>query len=197
MVMIRGTFSNQTTVKDFLTDAIVCIRASNVPVVWAIKTLGSTDSRMTLVDLLRYLTCQILKLQRMPTESAMSLECAKFQSARGEHEWFNLLAASLANLKHVYIIMDLELLSQKLENVSDNFELSAAFWGLFGELGRRSPNTVVKVMLVSYGSNVFNTFDERSKGNLILVNRKGPQKHSKLWNVKSKRVINIKSREIN
>ena len=191
LVMIKGSFGSQTNVKDFLADSIMCIRQSNVPVIWALKTLDSTDFRMSLVDLLKYLTYQALKLQHMPTESSLSLNCARFQSARDENEWFNLLAASLASLKQIYIIMDLELLSSELATTTDNFSLPVAFSELFNQLGKRSPDTVAKVMLVSYGSSVLNMADEKHQRSLILVNRRRLQKHPKIRTRNIKRVIRV------
>lgn len=196
LVMIRGNFGIQTTIKDFLTDAVVCIRQSDVPVIWALKTVDLIDFRMTLVDLLKYLTCQALKLQHMPTESSLSLNCARFQSARDEKEWFNLLAASLASLKQVYIILDLELLSLKLVDVTGSFSLPAAFSELFKQLAQRSPNIVVKVMLVSYGSSVLDAADEQSQNCLILVNRRRLQKHTKSRIIKPKRLIKVDGKQI-
>lgn len=71
----------------------------------------------------------------------------------------DLLMRVLQGIPKVYIVLDMEVLSRSLSSLTENFWPSAFLKG-FSELSVRNIRTVVKVVLVSYGSAIF----DRHKG---------------------------------
>jgi len=164
--------------KNCLVNAIEEIRRAKVTALWALKTMGSTsgstatNSSISTVDLLKYLTSQALRFGPPPTERTLSLSCARFQSARTEKEWVDLLAASLSGLKQVFIVVDIELLSPDLALQADStFTLPESFGELFAQLNQRCPDLVVKVILASYGSPLLCALSEAGRKDLLLAGK--------------------------
>ncbi|KAI1489610.1 hypothetical protein F5X96DRAFT_670495 [Biscogniauxia mediterranea] len=62
-----------------------------------------------------------------PTELSLALSCTRFQTARKANEWFDIQAASLADLKQIYVAVDVKLLELVLSNESDGLSLPDAF----------------------------------------------------------------------
>jgi len=52
-------------------------------------------------------------------------------------------------------LFDIELLDYALAHVSDGFSLPSAFLSIFSDLAARNTNTILKVILVSYGPQIF------------------------------------------
>ncbi|KAI1632471.1 hypothetical protein F4809DRAFT_88280 [Biscogniauxia mediterranea] len=175
LIMVKGNFGSRQDVKDFLTNAISCIREANIPVIWALKVMDSTSSGVSVVELLKYLTHQALQQGLPPTERSLALSCTRFQTARKANKWFDILAVSLVDLKQIYIAVDVELLDPVLSNESDGLSLPDAFSKLFEELRTRSPGIVVKVVLVSYRSQVWSQITEENRGNVISVGKPKPK----------------------
>ena len=183
LVMVRGSHSTRAAMKDCLVNAIEQIRRSNATALWALKTQvpnanpnsdTQTTNSITAVELLKYLTSQALKFGPPPTERSLTISCARFQRARDEREWIDLLAVSLADLKHVYIVVDVELLlSPEPSSSSIPFTLPESFTNLFAQLGQASPNTTVKVMLASYGSPLLAAVAGNNSGDVITAGRGG------------------------
>ena len=77
----------------------------------------------------------------------MTLTAKRFQSARTEDDWFNLLGSVLEGLPQIYIIMDLEVLGKRTD---DQYPIPNAFARLVDQLEQRQVRTVVKIALISY-----------------------------------------------
>jgi hypothetical protein len=118
LIMVHGRVSGRAAMRTCLVNAIEQIRLANATALWALKTgdaAGSSSSTpISTVDMIKYLTAQALRFGPAPTERSLALSCARLQSARGEKEWVNLLAAGLADLKRVFIVVDVELLSREV-----------------------------------------------------------------------------------
>jgi hypothetical protein len=77
-----------------------------------------------------------------------------------------LLAGSLSDLKHIFIVVDIELLAPEMAGIT-SFTLPESLSAMFARLQTTSPQTVVKVMLVSYGSPLFGRINNAERQNLL------------------------------
>jgi hypothetical protein len=173
LIMVRGSYAARAAMKDCLVNAIEQIRLSNATAIWALKTQNNEGDSVSLVELIKYLTAQALHFGPPQTERSLSLSCARFQTARGEKEWMDLLARSLVGLKHVFIIVDVELLAPEMVSPSPQSKAAVPelFAGLLVRLEKTSPDTKVKVMLASYGSPVFDEVRDAYRQDLIVTSR--------------------------
>jgi hypothetical protein len=81
----------------------------------------------------------------------MSLSCAQFHAHLSELDWFKVLASLVSHFpSQIYIVVDLELLDRDLQG----FSWLKAFMDLFMLLSDRQIGTRVKVLLVSYGTDI-------------------------------------------
>ncbi|KAF1848142.1 uncharacterized protein K460DRAFT_333887 [Cucurbitaria berberidis CBS 394.84] len=152
LVIIRGTYSLRTQLRDFGTNLVELVSAAQVAIVWTLRITVDDGKDVTAIDLLKYLIWQALGIERVKrTERFMALSCAKFQSARTEEDWFQLLAAVLADLDEVFIIVDTELISPILAPLTKDFSFRKEFSDIFKKLGDHAIETKVKVLLISYG----------------------------------------------
>ncbi|KAI0475740.1 hypothetical protein GGR56DRAFT_433412 [Xylariaceae sp. FL0804] len=175
LIMVKGDFRSRQDVKDFLTNAISCIREANVPVIWALKAMDSSAGGISVVELLKYLTHQALQQGLPPTERSLALSCARFQTARQEKEWFDILAASLADMKQIYIAVDVEVLAPEVAGAGGGFSLPDAFLKLIDELRKKSPGAVVKIVLISYRSQSLGRVTSENRSRVISVGRPQPK----------------------
>jgi hypothetical protein len=81
-------------------------------------------------------------------EQSPVLNAARFQSARTEGDWFELLGSVLEGLPQIYVVVDAEILSKEF---SSHIRWPEAFLHLFERLQERFCKSVVKVVLVSLG----------------------------------------------
>ncbi len=199
LIMVQGTFAARSAMRASLVDAIAAIRQANATALWALKTSTSmttaapgSGTSISSVELLKYLTAQALRFTGPPstaTERTLALSCARFQTARSEHEWIGLLAGSLAGLRnqHVYIVVDVELLGREAVacvtqnneshgSSSNRFMLPESLRDLFAQLEARAPGLVVKVLLASYGSPLFSAAGEACRKDVLLAGRPRPQR---------------------
>lgn len=160
-------------VRSFLVDAVECSRSSDVPVIWALRYPGMVESRLSTVELLKYLTSQALKQCAEPTEGSLALSCSRYQRSSTENDWVKLLADSLSGFRCIYILVDVELLHPDLESLSKEFSLPHALLALFRELSERRAQTIVKVALASYGSVMFDGFGNQEARSFIIPVRAG------------------------
>ncbi|KAH7125898.1 hypothetical protein EDB81DRAFT_201955 [Dactylonectria macrodidyma] len=146
-VLIHGSFRNRHLARDFAIDMIDLISGAGVPVVWALDPTHDSTTLLTSVDVLKYITLQVLRLNHtMLNERSTALNAARFQSTTSEAGWFSLLGAALEGLQQLYIIIDLELLGRS--QTSEQLWLEE-FPRLFQGLAMRNIRTVLKVAFVS------------------------------------------------
>ena len=106
------------------------------------------------MDLIKALISQVMRINTaLQHESNLALSCAKFQTAEDEDEWFELLASVLAGLSQICIIIDLEMFCLRDRQSAQRWP--SAWMEVFEKMSQRGIKTVVKVILVSYGSRVF------------------------------------------
>ena len=154
LVIIKGNYISRFEVKDFCVSAINLLRDSKIPVLWALKTKeqGALEAP-SVIDLLKDLVSQALRLNiALHNERSLALSCTQFQGAETEKNWFELLARVLAGLPQVYIIIDVEAVSPYFGGHDHTFSWPSAFLDFFQNMSEQGCKTLIKVVLVSYGS---------------------------------------------
>ena len=155
LIMIRGASHNRFEIRNFCVKSIYLLQKALMPAVWVLKRTESrhqeTDSP---VDLLKALISQVMRINiAIRRESIFALSCAKFRTAENEDEWFELLGSVLAGLPQICIIIDVEIFCLRDQQSAQRWP--SAFMDIFEKMSQRGIKTVVKVILVSYGSKVF------------------------------------------
>lgn len=156
LIIARGTKYNRFEIRNFCVKSIYLLQKALMPAVWVLKT---TDLRYqetySPVDLIKALISQVLRINiTIQRESNLAVSCAKFRTAANEDEWFELLGFVLAGLSQICIIIDLEMFCLRDRESAQRWP--SAFMDIFEKMSQRGIKTVVKVILVSYGSKVFN-----------------------------------------
>jgi len=152
--MIKGSYLTRLETKDFAADLVALLRGIKIQVVWSLsaKAEGTLCWRSP-VDVLKQLVLQILQLNHLLVDAQSPiLNAARFQSARTEGDWFELLGSVLEGLPQIYIVVDAEVLSKEF---SSQVSWPEAFMHLFERLQEKFCKTVVKVVLVSLGHTPF------------------------------------------
>ena len=127
-----------------------------MPVAWVLKKTESRHQEtFSPVDLIKALISQVMRINTaIHRDSNLALSCARFRTAENEDQWFELLGSVLAGLPQICIIIDLEMF--RLQDTQSAQRWPSAFMDVFEKMFQRGIKTVVKVILVSYGSKLFN-----------------------------------------
>lgn len=152
LIIIKGNLKSRDSVTSFFVDSVELGRAAGVTMLWAFRQSAMEGTQISIVELLKYLTAQVLRQTVDPTDSSLRLSCAKYQQSDTEHTWIDLLAARLSELQRVYILIDMELLNPELLGLFMNHSLTSAFCSIFRKVSEINKGTVIKVALASYGS---------------------------------------------
>lgn len=176
--IVKGDFRSRHALRCFSVDVIEQLRAKQIPVLFALGTSqeGAAAKSLSSEDLLKYLVRQALDLRRRgQSEKSMSLNAAAFSGNLSEQEWFSLLQHLLSGLTgDVYFVVDLELLNRNFSSPS-GFHWLSAFLGLFKSVAERGAQLTIKVLLVSYSSELpFETSGDECPGFIV------PAKKTKL-----------------
>ena len=155
LIIVRGTRYNRFEIRNFCLKSIYLLQKGLIPAVWVLKT---TDWRhhetYSPVDLIKALISQVLRINiTIQSESNLALSCAKFRTAANEDEWFELLGSVLAGLPQIFVIIELEMFCSRDQGSAERWP--SAFIEVFEKMSQRGIKTVVKVVLVSYGSKSF------------------------------------------
>lgn len=159
LIIVKGTWQLRSCVQGFCTESIFSLRDASVPVIWALNTMIARkgtimEDQASTTDLLKYLITQAVSInETLHIDAALTPCHGSYLSAKTEEEWMELLMSALEDIPKVYIVLDLEVLSRSLSSLTEDFWPSAFLRG-FSELSTRS-RTIVKVVLVSYGSPLF------------------------------------------
>ncbi|KAF4451241.1 hypothetical protein FALBO_16362 [Fusarium albosuccineum] len=146
-LLVQGCFRSRHFTRDFAIDMIDLIVNAGVPIVWALDPDRQPGTTFTSMDVLKYISSQVLKLNHtMLNERSASLNAARFQSISTEAEWFSLLGAVLDGLQQIYLVIDLELLNG---TVTPDVSWLTEFPRLFESLAGRNIRTVVKVAFIN------------------------------------------------
>jgi hypothetical protein len=133
---------------------VEAIKTAIIPVVWVLNSRtgeenGVCPSRApSAIDVLKQLVFQVLQLNHtLLNERSASLNAARYKSAATEGEWFDLLGAAIAGLPQIYMIIDVEVVGPE---GGSTCSWPKIFMNLFESLLARNVKTNVKVVLVSY-----------------------------------------------
>lgn len=159
LVIIKGTWKLQSSIRGFCTESIASLRETQTPVIWALKTPGTQErglvGQVSTIDLIKYLISQAVSVNKaMHTDAALTPHLGCYLSAKTDDEWLSLFTSVLQGIPLLYIILDMEVLSPSLASLNKNFWPSA-FLKVFSELWARNVSTVIKVVLLDYGSPLF------------------------------------------
>jgi hypothetical protein len=173
LIIIKETHRSRFFIEDFCTNVIELLLNANVPALWILRTIdwkeGSKPYQPSTVDLLKTLISQAIKLNcALHTDYKLSSRLQMYMSATTEAEWFALLASVLEGLPRVYLTIDIEALGSSFAEAAANFSWPTVFLKLFQDLRARGIRTLVKVVLVSYGSPVLVRTIEAGTRNLIV-----------------------------
>jgi hypothetical protein len=145
-IAVCSSFQARHAARDFATDAIDLILDAEIPVIWALKPRNDFEGDVASIDVLKYLVSQILQQNHtMLNERSAALSAARYQSARSEDDWINILGSAFEGLPQVYVIVDMEILSTEM--MTDR-SWPAIFTLLAERLSARAVKTVVKVAFV-------------------------------------------------
>ncbi|KAK8038644.1 hypothetical protein PG993_007055 [Apiospora rasikravindrae] len=171
ITIVRANFRCRQAIRSFCWDLVQQLRAAKIWILFAIKIpLQDTGSALvTCTDVLKYLIQQALQInQNLQTEGSMSLTCTRFHQGLNEDGLFQVLEAVLSDIPGlVYIFVDLELPSRDLA-VPDGFSWLRAFLGFFERLAQRKPAHQVKIMLLSYSSDLPFSLSDEEMANFVL-----------------------------
>jgi hypothetical protein len=109
-VLINDTTSGRAS-KDFLVVLINIIRATKLPILWALRFPNFWERDMSCIDVLRMLVLQALQINPQAlNRDSYRLSVAQFREASTEEDWLAILNQALQGLPQVYIILDADLL---------------------------------------------------------------------------------------
>jgi hypothetical protein len=154
LIIVQGHAQHRGNIRDFCVNIVEALRDANVLVLWALKTVAKDAAHEpSVVDLIKDLVSQALRANTsLHKEQPLALNCARFQRASTESDWFGLLGAVLAGVPQTYIVIDADIISSLYANTTKVFSLPLAFLDLFQELSSRGIKTVLRVIIVSYRS---------------------------------------------
>lgn len=154
LIMVKGSCLTRLETKDFAVDIVSLLRGLKIPVIWTLSTKAERDlAWRSPVEVLKQLVLQVLYVNHsLLNEQSAALNAARFQSATTEADWFDLLGSVLEGLSQVYIVIDAEVMNRRF---SSQLSWPEAFRGLFKRLEQRCCETVVKVVLVSFGNSPY------------------------------------------
>jgi hypothetical protein len=191
LVMIKGTFRDRGKAKHIAASIVASARQSPYPIVWILAPPNSIPSQqLSNLDILKQLVLQILqKNNSLLDDQSKPLLARDFQCATTESEWFDLLSLVLIGIAEIYIVIDIEILRG---NLTGGQMWPLSFIRLFEKLVTRSPNTIVKVAIISYHTQLAIEGTGLTQKNVVKLNkrrhdRKGPNKSSSFQITSSRR----------
>jgi hypothetical protein len=183
LLLVKGSLLRRHETKDFATDMVSLLRDIDVPVVWTLGApLGGEKVSRSPIDVLKHLVFQVLQINlTLLNAKSSALNAARFQAARTEKDWFDILASVVVGLPYLYIILDAGLLETELYG---DVKWPEAFNNMLDGLSKSCPTTAVKVILLSYGSNPFleSPFSDEIEDRTVYIT--GPKRQSSPWNRK-------------
>ncbi|KAF3072759.1 hypothetical protein CFAM422_004843 [Trichoderma lentiforme] len=157
LVIINGTWKTRFHLQSFCAKSIAILFDAKCPVIWALKALnidktGADQAQVSTIDLLKYIISQAVSVNKsIHTDAALVPRLMAHIDAKAEEDWMNILASVLQGIPLLYIMIDVEVLGENLGTLTKDF-WPTAFLRMFSELSARNIGTVVKVVLISYGS---------------------------------------------
>jgi len=156
LMVIEGSVADQGALRDTSTELVTVLKDVNVSVLWVLDPayLGQRQS-FTPKELLQCLCLQALKINRLlHNEKSMSLKVSQMQSAKTSQDWLDVLESTLIGLRFVYVVVNTVAQTTNYANIppQDQVIWYDAFERLIRKLGDRTPNLVLKVVILSLHS---------------------------------------------
>ncbi|EPE36905.1 hypothetical protein GLAREA_09068 [Glarea lozoyensis ATCC 20868] len=172
--MIKGSHRLPKTIQTFSVSTISLLHKAYIPVIWALKTrepqTSTASEHTSTIDILKSLVLQAIAFNStIHTDSVLCPRLRMYLTSASEDEWFTLLVSVLHGVPLIYIIIDIQLLHSSSSQSAPDFRWSATISRIFKELSERSSKTVVRVMMVSYGSSAFSQEVARGSGRDVLA----------------------------
>ncbi|KAI0899362.1 hypothetical protein F4806DRAFT_492357 [Annulohypoxylon nitens] len=148
LVAVKGTRKMRSHIRNFCVQSIAALREAKVPVIWALKTMvanRTSTEEVSTIGLLKYLISQaILVNKRLQNDMALSPHLGAYRAVETEKEWVNMLASVIEGIPLLYIIIDVEVLCQSREGLSE-------FWPsgllkMLSDLSARNTKTIVRLI---------------------------------------------------
>ncbi|KAK5991936.1 hypothetical protein PT974_05326 [Cladobotryum mycophilum] len=155
LAVLKGGYSSRQALQDFCIDVVQQLHSSGAPILWALKNARSSKHEggpMNIVDLLKYLTLQAMKLdESLKTEKTMSLRSAQFHATTTAVEWFELFLKAVNGVgRQVHLVIDLETVDQSLRS-PDGFNIISALLRSFQARSTDNTASRLKVLIIVYG----------------------------------------------
>ncbi len=144
-------------VRDFCVGIIQQLQEATIPVLWALKSPGSSEAlssghACSTVDLLKYLTLQALQLsQKLHRDKSPLCRVIDFQTATTEQEWFQLFKSTIRGIgRQLYVVVDMETVNSSLQSV-EKFNLMVALAESLGSPDdAETVPTTLKIVVASF-----------------------------------------------
>ncbi|CAG8984026.1 hypothetical protein HYALB_00002966 [Hymenoscyphus albidus] len=175
-LMIKGTFRTRRKAKHVAASNIASTKQSQVPTVLILAPRTKMSQQLSGLDILKQLVLQILqKNDSLLEDRSQPLIAKQFQCATTELEWFNLLGLVLTGIPEIYIVVDIELLRG---NFGDGQMWPSMFVELFQKLVPRSPQTILKVTIIFYLTQLTLEDDGVEKSRIMKLDHRGTREKS-------------------
>jgi len=193
LINVKGSFRERGKARDVAASMVAIIQTNKCPVIWALSPRSGNTGQLSSLDILKYLTLQILQVNKSHLrDGAKPLSAVKFQCARTDSEWFELLGESLVGLSEIYIVLDIETFRSDTGN---GRAWSTAFIKLFETLAAQNPRIVVKVAIISYHTQLESVPLDITKQNVMQLNIRTKETRQKVGRNKDLRLkLGMRSR---
>jgi hypothetical protein len=174
LIIIKGTFQDRGKARHIAASIVAVARQSQYPIVWILTPRDPKSARQfSTLDILKHLVLQILQKNKSLLDGRSHPLAAKdFYYAATESEWFDLLGLVLEGIAEIYVVIDIEILRGSFGDL----QLWPSFFvDLFQKLAQRSPNSIVKVAIISYHTQLAIESSGLTQKNVFRLNRKGRQ----------------------
>lgn len=149
LLHLKGVLKTKDSTRDTATGMVELLVNMKYPVLWVMRGRETIDlGENGLVQLIKHLIWQALRLDAAAVSSiSTDFNSAIIQSACSEDEWFQILQMVLRRFKHIFIVVDVEVVKSGPE--ADPIFSTALYTRLLEFLEACKP-TVVKILLSSY-----------------------------------------------
>ncbi|KAF6814632.1 hypothetical protein CPLU01_14354 [Colletotrichum plurivorum] len=177
LIVVDGTRKMRFHLQWFCAESISILRETGIPVIWVLKAIVPDEDEtapdgVSPIDLIKYLVWQAALLNgNIHTDATMASVLQSFGRAVSDDDWLDILGFVLHGMPQLYIVLDVEVLS-RASSGSSGQSWSSTLISLPAKLAERNVETVVKVVLVNYGSPFLREPAARNlEGQVVTVGR--------------------------
>ena len=162
--------SSRLPIQDFCIDAIKSLQDSQVPTLWAITDTSKPRNCMSSVnEVLKSQCYQALRLRGPVTESQVSIQYSRFQTASTRIQWLALLKSILVQFKsHVFLILDMAAILPD-DDEQDQLEFIGELRKLAEELPQLNTHLHLKILVFAYEPKWLELFPDNIEDHVIPV----------------------------